>query len=239
MTAFERTYLMVSPFVLPLHGIVRRRLRRLSRGSEPLAVLDVGGRKSHYTIGLPARVTVTDLPRQTDVQRALNLGLTTQMTEQLLARRSNLEAVILDDMTRSSLPNASFNCVVAVEVLEHVDADEAFVHNVARVLKPGGVFLMTTPNGDSVPNSNPDHKRHYTAEGLRDLLLRHFSRVTVEYAIAAGRFRTAGLRPLSVKHPVRTATTMVANVINALQSAHPEVRQRAHRTRHLIATAHR
>jgi SAM-dependent methyltransferase len=228
---------MVSPFVLPLYAIVRRRLRAISQGRAPIALLDVGGRKSHYTIGLDARVTITDLPRQTDVQYALNLGLTTNMSRQLLARRSNLEAVIFDDMTQSTLPDATFDCVVAVEVLEHVEADEAFVGNVARVLKPGGVFLMTTPNGDSVPNSNPDHKRHYTAAGLRALLSRHFADVTVEYAIAAGRCRAVGLHPLSARHPVRSVTAMMANAINRWQSARPEIPQRAQRTRHLIATA--
>ena len=35
---------------------------------------------------------------------------------------------------------------VAVEVLEHIDGHAGFFHEVARILKPGGLFLFTTPN---------------------------------------------------------------------------------------------
>jgi hypothetical protein len=96
---------------------------------------------------------------------------------------------------------------------------------------------MTTPNGDWVPNRNPDHKRHYTRSGLQALLATHFADVAVEYAIAEGTFRTLGLRPWSLARPWFSAVGMAANVVNALQSASPVVRQRAQRTRHLIATA--
>ena len=98
---------------------------------------------------------------------------------------------------------------------------------------------MTTPNGDSVPNSNPDHKRHYTCAGLRALLEQHFTRVTVEYAIAAGRSRRLGLRPWDVHRPFTTAVGMFANLINGIQSSRPDIKRQARGTRHLIATAYR
>jgi SAM-dependent methyltransferase len=236
---FEIAYLAALPFVLPLHSTVWLRLSRLARRRPGIALLDVGGRKSHYTIGVPARVTVTDVSRRSPLQHALNLGFTEEMTKQLRARRSNLDAILIDDMTQSALPDASFDCVVAVEVLEHVEEDEAFVRHVSRVLRPGGVFLMTTPNGDYVPNSNPDHKRHYTNEGLRALLEKYFSEVTVEYAIASGRSRRLGLRPWSMQRPIHSAVGMVANLVNGIQSSRPGLKRRARGTRHLIATAYR
>ena len=42
--------------------------------------------------------------------------------------------------------NGQFDLAVAVEVLEHIDGHAGFFREVARVLKPGGMFLFTTPN---------------------------------------------------------------------------------------------
>jgi len=40
----------------------------------------------------------------------------------------------------------SLDAVLAVEVLEHIDGHEPFFSEAARVLKPGGKLLFTTPN---------------------------------------------------------------------------------------------
>ncbi|HKZ00868.1 MAG TPA: methyltransferase domain-containing protein, partial [Pyrinomonadaceae bacterium] len=149
MKKFELVYVCVEPLLPPLYGKVRRRLSAMvERQAEKPKLLDVGGRKSHYTIGIPAEVTVTDLPRQSEIQQKLNLGLTDQIISRQRMKRSNLSRLLYDDMTHSTLPTAAFDCVVSVEVLEHVEEDHLFVKEVYRVLKPGGVFLMTTPNGD-------------------------------------------------------------------------------------------
>ena len=126
---------------------------------------------------------------------------------------------------------------MAVEVLEHVERDRDFVQEVHRVLKNGGVFLMTTPNGDSVANTNPDHKRHYTRCQLIELLSSCFGQVEVEYAIKGGVFRRWGLRPWSPKRPFRTLLGMVGNVVNSIESARPAIKQQSHGTRHLVAIA--
>lgn len=41
-----------------------------------------------------------------------------------------------------------FECVVSIDVLEHLEDDQQFLHELHRVLKPGGKAVVTVPNGD-------------------------------------------------------------------------------------------
>lgn len=43
-------------------------------------------------------------------------------------------------------PDSSFDAAVCSEVLEHIAAPEVLISEVARVLRPGGVFCFDTPN---------------------------------------------------------------------------------------------
>jgi SAM-dependent methyltransferase len=206
-----------------------------------LDILDVGGRQSPYTIGLPIRVTLLDLPRQTAVQKQLKLGLANDMLEQLKKRRSNIKEVVLEDMTQCSLPPAAFDGVVSVEVIEHVAEDGRFVEQIARVLKPGGWLCLTTPNGDYIrnepPNYNPDHIRHYTRAELETLLAHCFSQVEVSWGIKTGKYRYRGLGGLQPKRPIHSLTTMANNVISHIESRGLAGQPR--RTAHLLAVARR
>lgn len=44
-----------------------------------------------------------------------------------------------------------FDLIASVEVIEHVENPIGFLRNVKRLLKPGGVAVLTTPNVDSAP----------------------------------------------------------------------------------------
>lgn len=229
---------MPDPFLGALAFQVHRKLKRLvSTLPNRPKILDVGGRKSPSTIGIPANIIISDLPRESDIQKNLNLGINDSIVRQTLQRRSNIEDMVYDDMTCSNLEDASFDGVLSVEVLEHVEEDEAFVRNVARVLKPGGFFLMTTPNGDYVANTNPDHKRHYLHQQLYDLLTRHFDDVQVEYAVKGSAWRKRSLKPLKLKKPIRTLLSMTGSVMNIFESSNDALRVQPKGTHHLVALA--
>ncbi len=49
------------------------------------------------------------------------------------------------DATRMPFPDASFDIVIASEVMEHIPADQGAMNEVARVLKPGGIAAVTVP----------------------------------------------------------------------------------------------
>lgn len=229
----------LEPFLPPLYKQVRVKLLGEIAKLQPgvPTILDVGGRKSPYTIGLPAHITIIDLPRSTELQSALNLGIDESIAKSIKTRRSNIDRLILGDMNNSGFATESFDLVVSVEVLEHVEDDERFVSEVNRVLKPGGSFIMTTPNGDYVENQNPDHKRHYTRHQLFALLQKHFENVRIEYAIVGGRYRKVGLMPWSLNRPMQTVSSAFGNVVNSFQSSRKDIKDRAIGTYHLIAVA--
>lgn len=39
-----------------------------------------------------------------------------------------------------------YNCVLALEILEHVNAPRAFIQNCAKLIKPGGLLILSTLN---------------------------------------------------------------------------------------------
>ncbi|HWH27882.1 MAG TPA: class I SAM-dependent methyltransferase [Mycobacteriales bacterium] len=53
------------------------------------------------------------------------------------------------------LPEASVDVVVMSEVIEHLVRPELAVWEIARVLRPGGVFVMTTNNASEMPLRSP------------------------------------------------------------------------------------
>jgi ubiquinone/menaquinone biosynthesis C-methylase UbiE len=59
------------------------------------------------------------------------------------------------DGERMPFDDASFDLVVMSEVIEHLLRPELAVWEVARVLRPGGVFVMTTNNASEVPLRSP------------------------------------------------------------------------------------
>lgn len=73
--------------------------------------------------------------------------------------------------------SASFDAVVSFQVIEHIEDDIDFVREVARVLRPGGKFVVSTPNAPMSLTRNPWHVREYNADELRNILECHFAKV--------------------------------------------------------------
>jgi SAM-dependent methyltransferase len=79
-------------------------------------------------------------------------------------------------------PDAAFDCVAVVDMLEHVPDERAFAAELARVLRPGGRLVVNTPHLKSTLLRRLRHalgqtdEKHghlrpgYTPEGLRRLL---------------------------------------------------------------------
>ena len=61
------------------------------------------------------------------------------------SRRRNLNLLCASDAMRLPFKDQSFDLVVAMDILEHVEDDSAALREIYRVLKPGGRIIATVP----------------------------------------------------------------------------------------------
>ena len=89
-------------------------------------------------------------------------------------------------------PDATFDRVIASEVLEHIPDDRAAMVELARVLRPGGTMAVTVPRcGPEAINWALSDEYHDTPGGH----VRIYRRSTLER-----RLSLAGLRPTGFHH---------------------------------------
>ena len=78
------------------------------------------------------------------------------------------------------LPDATFDVVIASQVLEHVIRRRRFLREIARVLKPDGRAFIFVPDNCLGPIDEPEHVAIYNAQSLRKLLEVEFRVVTLQ-----------------------------------------------------------
>ena len=89
--------------------------------------------------------------------------------------------------TCAALPfrDAAFNLVVSFEVIEHLPDYRALLSEARRVLKPGGIFIVSTPNRAYYAESraqagpNPFHVREFDYAEFNEILADFFPNVEI------------------------------------------------------------
>ncbi len=99
---------------------------------------------------------------------------------------------VVGDALGLPFPDESFDCVVASEILEHIPEDEKAMHELTRVVKPGGTVAVTVPRwlpervcwalSDAYHEVEGGHVRIYRAHEL------------------IGKLSDAGLRAVHAEH---------------------------------------
>lgn len=100
-------------------------------------------------------------------------------------------AAVRGDLQRMPFAGGAFEVVVNLQTIEHLHNQPGFVRECARVLRPAGTLVVTTPNrltfspGRDTP-LNPFHTRELSPSELRDLLTPEFT-VTRMLGVRHGR----------------------------------------------------
>lgn len=119
------------------------------------------------------------------------------------------EPVLTLQEDRFELPDNQFDCVVSIDVLEHLKQDQPFLSELKRVLKPGGRAVVTVPNGDERLLANQIKWKL----GMTPEVYGH-TRAGYTVAELSESIRTAGLQPRDSGGYSRFFTEMIELVIN-------------------------
>ena len=103
--------------------------------------------------------------------------------------RANVEALPFED--------GAFDLAVSFETIEHVGDAAATLRELRRVLAPGGLLVVSTPNKHEYLVENEFHTREFTHEQFVGLLNEHFPSVRLLYQqnwLASAILEEAALR---------------------------------------------
>lgn len=193
--------------------LVRDLLRRYlpPHGEDKLTLLDVG-------CGTGATLhTLSEFGHVIGLDRSLHaLRYCQQRGQRLLARA---------DATHLPIPTGSVTAVTALDLLEHIEDDRAAAAELARVLRPGGVLVVTVPACPLLWSEHDealDHLRRYRAAQLRRVLegaglhLERLSPLIASLLLPIGALRLAQrLLPREKTRP-QTALIIPPRWINSL-----------------------
>jgi 2-polyprenyl-3-methyl-5-hydroxy-6-metoxy-1,4-benzoquinol methylase len=112
--------------------------------------------------------------------------------EKSQGKKIDVQQYFFDDVSRLPHERDFFDLVIAGEIIEHLYDTDFFLKEVRRVLKPGGYFLLSTPNVASLgrrlqlfwgmnpaieisPNEPEScgHIRYFTFKMLKEMLRKH------------------------------------------------------------------
>ncbi|HET8576144.1 MAG TPA: class I SAM-dependent methyltransferase [Methylomirabilota bacterium] len=132
--------------------------RRAQVGGRPLQILDLGCGPGN---------TLRRLMRWGTV-----VGSDYSLDALAFARTKGISRVLSCDSTALPFALESFDCVVALDMLEHVEDDEAAMLEIRRILCPGGVFLFSVPASMALWRHHDVMYGHFRRYSKRDLRAR-------------------------------------------------------------------
>lgn len=85
-------------------------------------------------------------------------GTRVTCSDVLHAAPGNPQATIIADLTQADhIPSDTFDCIILTQTLMFIFDVRAAVHTLRRILKPGGVLLVTVAGISQIPRYDMDH----------------------------------------------------------------------------------
>lgn len=88
-------------------------------------------------------------------------------------RRYPRLGVVRANLVALPFTDACFDVVISAQTIEHLWDQDRFVAECARVLRPGGSLVVSTPNTLTFPPGNPFHPNELTRDGLVRVVAPH------------------------------------------------------------------
>ncbi len=139
--------------------LVRDLIERFAPDRDPLTILDAG-------CG-----TGGTLEHLRGMGELWGCDIATEALEACRAR--GFEHIECCSVQSLDFPDERFDVVISCDVLEHMEADDRAMAEMARVLRPGGILVLTVPAHRwlwSAHDEALDHLRRYETAGLRRLI---------------------------------------------------------------------
>ncbi|PIP66293.1 hypothetical protein COW94_02590, partial [Candidatus Peregrinibacteria bacterium CG22_combo_CG10-13_8_21_14_all_44_10] len=130
-------------------------IEKFIKDLHPEKILDIGCGDGYLEEKYPDRITGIDI----EPDRVADL------------KTRGLHNVQVGDATALSFDNHSFDMAIARDLIEHLHIEQVFAmfRSVLRVLKPNGVFVITTWRDCQIFWDKVDHIRPYSNKWVRNL----------------------------------------------------------------------
>ncbi|MGB0872768.1 MAG: class I SAM-dependent methyltransferase [Solirubrobacterales bacterium] len=116
--------------------------------------------------------------------RVIGVDIADAVVEAARAEAADNVSFETGDIEQLDFSNASFDCVVCFEAIEHVERWGQTLDEFARVLSGDGILVISTPNDSAYGDRNEHHIHQFEREEFRDELESRFRYVEV-YAQSA------------------------------------------------------
>lgn len=164
-----------------------------ARWAPGMCVLDIGCGAGYGTAELAAQATQAT---------GIDLSPAAVAHAQETYRRDHLR-FLAASATALPFQDASFDLITAFEVIEHLTQWQDLLREARRVLRPDGVFLVSTPNKSYYTESrgpsgaNPYHEHEFEFDEFRSALTEFFPHVSllVQNHLEAFAFYQDGMAP--------------------------------------------